>query len=120
ERAGEGDVRAADRRAAGAAVGLQHVAVEMDGALAERLEVDHTADGAADQPLDLDRAPALATARGLALGALAGRGREQRVLRRDPAAPAAVEPARDVLDDARGAEDARAPLRPEHHPVRLL
>ena len=41
ERAAGGDVRAGDRRAARAAVGLQDVAVEPDRPLAERLEVDH-------------------------------------------------------------------------------
>ena len=51
------DHAAGDRGAAGAAVGLEHVAVEVDGALAERLEVDDAAQRAADQPLDLDRAP---------------------------------------------------------------
>ena len=52
----ERDVAAGDRRAARAAVGLQHVAVDVDRALAERLEVDDAAQRAADQPLDLDRA----------------------------------------------------------------
>ena len=40
ERAARRDVRARDRRAARAAVGLEHVAVELDRALAERLEVE--------------------------------------------------------------------------------
>ena len=53
----ERDVAAGDRRAARAAVGLEHVAVDVDRALAERLEVDDAAQRAADQPLDLDRAP---------------------------------------------------------------
>ena len=56
--------------------------------------------------------------RGLALAALAGRGGKQRVLGGHPAAAAAVEPARHALRDARGAQDARPALRPEHHPVR--
>ena len=75
ERALRRDVRAADRGAARAAVGLEDVAVEPDRPLAERLEVDDRAHRAADQPLDLDRPPALLAARGLALGALAGRRR---------------------------------------------
>ena len=52
----ERHVAARDRRAARAAVGRQHVAVDVDRALAERLEVHHPAQRAADQPLDLDRA----------------------------------------------------------------
>ena len=55
--------------AARAAVGREHVAVEVDRALAERLEVDDAAQRAADQPLDLDDAPVGAarasTSRGL-------------------------------------------------------
>ena len=51
---------AADRGAARAAVRLEHVAVEPERALAERLEVGDGADGAPDEPLDLDRAPLLA------------------------------------------------------------
>ena len=62
-----GDVRAADRRAARAAVGLEDVAVEPERPLAERLEVGDGAHRAADQPLDLDRAPLLLAARRLAL-----------------------------------------------------
>ncbi len=58
-RAGERqrDVGAGDRRAAGAAVGLQHVAVEVHGPFAERLEVDDHPQRAPDQALDLDGAP---------------------------------------------------------------
>src|SRR5262249_36855194 len=44
ERAPGGDVRTGDRRATRAAVRLQHVAVEVDRALAERVEVRYRAD----------------------------------------------------------------------------
>ena len=60
------DVAAGDRRAARAAVGGEHVAVDPHRALAELLEVDRLAQRAADEPLDLDRAPV-----GPALGAVA-------------------------------------------------
>src|SRR5579884_304079 len=120
ERALRRHVGAGDRGAARPAVGLQDVAVEVDGALAERLEVDDAAERAADQPLDLDRPPALPPARRLAICALAGRRRQERVLRGHPPAPRAVEPPRDAVLDRRRAEDTRLSLRPEHHPVRLL
>ena len=94
ECAAEGDVAAADRRAARAAVGLQHVAVDPDGTLAERLQVDDRAQRAPDQPLDLDRAAVGPPARGVALFALAGRGGEHPVLGADPAPSAAAQPAR--------------------------
>src|SRR3984957_1257040 len=50
----ERDPGAGDRRGAGAAVGLDDVAVDGDLALAERLEVAHRAQAAPDQPLDFD------------------------------------------------------------------
>ncbi len=120
ERAVRRDVRAADRRAARAAVGLEDVAVEPERALAERLEVDHGAQRAADQPLDLDRAPALLPARRLAVGAIARRGGQERVLGGEPAAALPVEPARHALLDRGRAEHAGAPLRVEHRAVRQL
>ena len=61
-RVGERDVAAGDRGRARAAVGLQHVAIERDGALAERLQIDDRAQRAADQALDFLRAPALLAA----------------------------------------------------------
>src|SRR5689334_19132617 len=120
ERALRRDIRAGDRGAARAAVCLQHVAVEVHGALAERLEVDHAAERSADQSLDLDRASTLLPACRLAVGPLARRRREQRVLGGHPAAARAVEPARHAFLHRRGAEHARLALRPEDDPVRLV
>jgi hypothetical protein len=51
-----------DRRRAGAAVGLDDVAVELDHLLAEGVEVDDGAQAAADEPLDLVGAAADAPA----------------------------------------------------------
>ncbi len=64
----EGDRGAGDGGGAGAAVGLQHIAVDDDGALAEGLHVDDGAEGAADEALDL-----VGAAAHLAALALAGR-----------------------------------------------
>ena len=50
---------AGDGRGARAAVGLDDVAVERDGALPERAQVDRGAQRAADEPLDLEGAAAL-------------------------------------------------------------
>ena len=90
----ERDPGAGDRGGAGAAVGLDDVAVDGDLALAERLQVDHGAQAAPDQALDLDRAAALLAGRGLAPGALGGRARQHAVFGGDPAAPLALEPGR--------------------------
>src|SRR5919199_1890663 len=72
------DDRDRDRRAPRAAVRLEDIAVDPQRALAERLEVRHRPESPPDQPLDLDRAPALPAARGLALGPLPRRGRQER------------------------------------------
>jgi hypothetical protein len=76
------DKGAGDGRGARAAIGLQDIAVEGDGALTQFLQVEHRPQGAADQPLDLLRAAALLAARqhavfgghpALAAAALVGR-----------------------------------------------
>jgi hypothetical protein len=53
------DPAAGDRGAAGAAVGLDHVAIDGDLPFAQRRAVDPGAQGASDQPLDFLRASAL-------------------------------------------------------------
>src|SRR4051794_6277836 len=139
EGAHRGDVRAADRRATGAAVGLEDVAVEPQRPLAERLEVRHRADGAPDQPLDLDGSPLLLAPRrpeapppgagpphpprapdGPPLllpppppprAPPPGRPRQGGVPRGDPPPPLVPEPARPVLVDHGGAQPLRAALR---------
>ena len=50
------DPRAVDRGGAGAAVGLENVAIDREGALAQRVEVGDRTQRATDQPLDLVRA----------------------------------------------------------------
>ena len=59
EAVGQRDPGAGDRGGARAAVGLDHVAIDGDLPLAQRLEVDDGAQRATDQPLDLQRAAAL-------------------------------------------------------------
>src|SRR5947207_980226 len=112
--------RAADRRTAGAAVRLQHVAVEPERPLAARLEVGDRPQRASEQAVDFDRPPALPAARGLSLGALARRRRQERVLGRHPAASLPLQPARDALFDRSGAEHLRLALGVEHRAVWLL
>src|SRR5437764_1204204 len=87
---------------------------------AERLEVDHRANRAPDQPLDLDRASLLLPAGGLALHALARRRRQKRVLGGDPALSLAPQPARNVLVDHRRAEHFRPSLRDDDGAVWVL
>ena len=112
----ERDVAAGDRGAARAAVGLQDVAVDVDGALAELGEVDDAADRAADQPLDLDGAAVGAALGDVALLAVAGGGGEHPVLRRQPAAALPLHPARHRLVDRRGADHLRLAARDQRRP----
>ena len=108
DRERERHVAAGDRRAAGAAVGLEHVAVDVDRALAERVEVRDAAQAAADQALDLDPAAVLLALGDVALLALAGRRGQHPVLGGQPAAAAAGHPARHGLLGAGGADHPRA------------
>ncbi len=102
----ERDEGAGDRGAARAAVGLQHVAVDPDRALAERLHVDHRAQRAADQALDLVGAARRAALRDLARHARVGGARQHPVLRGHPALALALEERRHLVLEAHGADDA--------------
>ena len=97
---------AGDGGGAGASVGLEDVAVEDDGALAEGLHVDDRAEAAADEALDLVGAAADFAALGLARGAGEGGAGEHAVLGGDPAAAGVAQPAGDALLDGGVAEDA--------------
>ena len=116
---GERDIAAGDRRGARAAVGLQHVAVERDGAFAERGHVHHRTQAAADEPLDLLRPPGLLAFGGLARRAAVRGARQHAVLGGDPALTAAAQEARHAVLDARGAQHARVAERHQHRAFRV-
>jgi hypothetical protein len=107
-------VGAGDRRGAGAAVGLEHVAVERDRALAEEREVEHAAQRPADQALDLLRAAALLAARRFAVAAGVGGARQHAVLGGDPALAAAALVRRHLVLDRGGAQHAGVAEGDEH------
>ena len=93
---------AGDRGGAGAAVGLDHVAVDGDLPLAERRQIDHRAKAAPDQALDFDGAAALLAGGGLAARAFMGGARQHAVFGGDPAARLALEPGRQPVFERRG------------------
>ena len=93
---GEGDAGSGDGGGAGASVGLEDVAVEDDGALAEGVHVDDGAQGAADEALDFVGAAADLAAFGFARGAGEGGAGEHAVLGGDPAAAGVAHPAGDA------------------------
>src|SRR5690606_31862494 len=101
----KGDPGARDGRGACAAIGLQHVAIDADLTLAERLQVHHRTKRTADKALDFLRAAGLLAGARLAAHALMGRARQHAVFGGDPALPAALEPRRHPLFKARRAED---------------
>src|SRR4051812_18374183 len=112
----QGDEAAGDRRAAGAAVGFEHVAVDVDAAFAHRPEVDDDPQRAPDQALDLDPAPVLFALRDVALLAIAGRGGQHRVLGGDPPLAPAPHPARHLAGDRPRADHPR-PAGPAQRPA---
>ncbi|CDZ88481.1 conserved hypothetical protein [Rhodococcus ruber] len=103
---GERDVGAGDGGGAGAAVGLQDVAVDGDGVLAERGEVDAGAQGAADEAADLLGAPAELAFDGFAAAAGVCGGGEHRVFGGEPAETGTLAPAWYAFFDAGRAHDA--------------
>lgn len=106
EREGQGDAGSGDGRGTGSAVGLEDVAVEDDGALAEGLHVYYAAEAAPDEALDLVGAAADLAALAFARGAGEGGAGEHAVLCGDPAAAGVAEPAGDALLDGGVTEDA--------------
>ena len=59
QRIGQRDAGAGDGSGAGTAVGLQHIAVERNGELAQRFQIYRSAQRASDQTLDFHGAAAL-------------------------------------------------------------
>ena len=114
------DPAAGDRGRAGAAVGLDDVAIDGDLLLAERLQVDDRAQAAADQPLDLQRPAALLAGRRLAPHALAGRARQHAVLGGHPALAGIAHPARHLFLQARRAQHMRVAELDEAGPFGVL
>ena len=107
-------VRAGDRRGAGAAVGLQHIAVDLHLVLAERLHIDDATQAAADQTADLMRAASdLATHR-LAVRAVGGGARQHRVFRGNPAQTGILAPTRHARGEGGRAHHARVAAFDEH------
>ena len=94
---GQRHIGTGDRCGTGAAIGLDHVAVEGNRAFTQRRQIDHCAQGAANQALDLHGASTLFTLRRLAPHAHTGGARQHAVFGGHPALPLALEKARHPL-----------------------
>ncbi|MNZ75518.1 hypothetical protein D3C78_939960 [compost metagenome] len=98
---------AGDGSGAGAAIGLDDVAVDADLAFAECLQINNGAQRAADEALDFLRAAALLAGGGFALHALMGGARQHAVFGGDPALAAVAQPWRRLFFQAGGDEHMR-------------
>ena len=84
DRIDQRDKRTGDSGGTRAAVGLQHVAIKRDHALAQSFEVDRGPQRATDQALNFQRAPPLTARRRLAAHSTARGTWQHAVLRSDP------------------------------------
>src|SRR4029077_20496028 len=98
------------------AIGLDHVAVEGDRPLTEPRQIDHCAQRASDEALDLVGPPADAPRAGLSLAALGARPGKHAVLGGDPAGALAAQEGRDAVLDGRSAHDPRVAYADQHRP----
>src|SRR5699024_1402491 len=108
DRIGEGYVSAGDGGGAGAAVGLEHIAVQHDGVFAQGRDVDDRPQGTSDQAGDLVGASADLSLDRFAARARVGRAGQHRVLGGHPAQAGALAPARHSLGEGGVAQHARA------------
>ena len=104
--------RARDGRGARAAVGLKHVAVDVNRSLAQSGQIARGAKRTADQPLNLHAAPILLDAVAF-LAALGGAG-QHGVLRRQPSAASALLKRRHAFHHRGRAQHTRAPALDQH------
>ena len=108
------DKRAGNGSGARAAVGLDHVAIEPHGALAESLQIGDRAQRAADHALNFERASRLASARRFARRALFGRARQHAVLAGDPAFAGAFQKRGNAVFHRGGDDHARVARFDQH------
>ena len=113
-RIGDRDAGARDRCGAGAAVRLQHVAIDGELSFAEQAQIDYRAQAAADQALDLLGAAALLALGRLARAAGVGGARQHAVLGGQPALALAAQEVRHTVLDAGGAQHAGVAEADQH------
>jgi hypothetical protein len=103
----ERDPGSGDGRRTGAAVGLNHVAIDDHLALAQSRQVDHRAQAAADQPLDFLGPARLFALRRLAVAAGVGGAGKHPIFGRHPSLALAAQEGRKLVLDRSGDEHAR-------------
>src|SRR5690606_9790505 len=88
-----------------AAIGLDHVAVDFDGVLAELVQIDHGAQDPADEPLDFLRTTALLAVRRLAIHARTGGTRQHAIFGSNPSLARSLQETRHAGIDTRRANN---------------
>ena len=114
------DKSTGDARRARAAIGLDHVAIDLDGAFAQCFQIHHRAQGAPDQALDFLCATGLLAARRFAVHPAAGGARQHAVFRRHPALTLAAQKRRHFFVDAGGADDLGVAALDQHRAFGML
>ncbi len=111
----ESQARAGNGSGARAAIGLEDVAIDPNGALADFLQIDRGAEGTADQALNLAAAAVEFSLRDVTRLSRSGGIREHGIFGCEPTAGDALlsHPARDALFDHRATDDARLTHRDE-------
>src|SRR5690606_6916655 len=108
-----------DRRRAGAAIGLDHVAIDADLALTNEVECGHGAQRAADQALDFLGPAGLLAACGLAVGAAVGGPGQHAVFGGDPDFALVTKPGGDAIIEACGTDHLGDPKPDEAGALRM-
>jgi hypothetical protein len=114
DRVGERDIGAGDRGGPGAAVGVQHVAVEQNGVFSQRLVIDASAEGTPDQPGNLVGPAADFAADRFAIVAGIGRPGQHGVFGRNPPLAAAPSPPGHAVLDRGRAQHPRVAELDQH------
>ena len=114
QRIGQRHAGSGDRRGTGAAVCLQHIAVQSDGELTQRFQVNRSAQRTRDQALDFHGASALLTFCGFARVTRVGRTRQHAVFGGDPPLALAFQKARHAFINRSGAQYFRVTKFDQH------
>ena len=114
------DHGASDRRGAGTAVGLDHVAIDVQGDVTQLAHVQRGTQRAADQALDFQGAATLLATAGFALVTLTGGARQHAVFGSQPTLALAFEEARHAVFNADRADDLGVTELDQYRPFGVL
>src|SRR5690606_24878452 len=97
-------------------IGLDNVAIKVQGTLAERFQVKHCTQAAPDQALDFLRTPALLSTCGFAVTTGMGRARKHAIFCSHPALPLPLQKRRNFLQSTGVTQDTRLAHGDEDRP----